>query len=309
VSSLRKGLAAAVGSYLLWGLFPLYWHQLDSAGPIEVLAHRIFWSFAVLVAVVAATGGFRWMRELGARRSRLLGLAAVLMTINWGVFIYAVHTGRVIEASLGYFINPLVSVALAVLVLGERLRPAQKVAVAIAGGGVLVLAVAYGKLPWIGLTLAGSFGTYGLVKKQAGVDGIRSLTFESTCLVLPAAAYLVWLEAAGRGTFAGHGTGHTLLLVGAGVVTATPLVLFGAAAIRIPLATLGLLQYINPVMQFVIGVAVYDEAMPPARLAGFVLIWLALVVLSADAVRSARDSAVARERGEPVVLGAAGAGP
>jgi chloramphenicol-sensitive protein RarD len=296
---MRTGLITAVGSYLLWGLFPLYWPLLKPAAPAEILAHRIVWSFVLLMGLLLVTGGVRWIRELDRRKSLLLFAAAILMTINWGVFIYAVNSDRVVEASLGYFINPLVSVALAVGVLGERLRSRQRIAVGIAAAGAVVLTVAYGHLPWIALTLAGSFGTYGMVKKQIGLDGIRSMAVESTFLVVPAAAYLLWLAGSGSGTFTTDGAGHTALLVGAGVVTATPLILFGAAAIRLPLATLGLLQYINPVMQFLIGVIVYSEAMPAGRLAGFVLIWVALAVFTTDAIRAARAAPPA-ERDAPV---------
>jgi chloramphenicol-sensitive protein RarD len=193
-----------------------------------------------------------------------------------------------VETSLGYFINPLVTVALAVGVLRERLGRAQRWAVAIAALGVVVLAVDYGHPPWIALTLACSFGLYGLVKNRAGVAGTQSLTVETSVLFVPAVAYLVWLGATGRGTFTSEGAGHAALLVGAGITTAVPLVLFGAAAIRIPLAMLGQLQYIAPVIQFAIGVAVYGEPLPAAQLAGFVLVWVALVVFSVDALRGVR---------------------
>lgn len=275
----------------MWGLFPLYWRLLDSAGAIEILAHRIVWSFVGLGALLAVTSGFRWIRQLDRRRALLLALAAALMTVNWGVFIYAVNSDRVVETSLGYFMTPLVSVALAVGALGERLGRLQSLAVAIAAAGVAVQAIGYGRLPWISLALAFSFGLYGLVKNRVGIDGVKSLAVESMFLVLPATAYLLWLGADGGSTFTSEGAGHTALLVGGGAVTATPLILFGAAAIRIPLATLGLLQYINPVMQFLIGVLIYHEDMPAARLAGFILIWAALIALTTDAVRTAREDA------------------
>ena len=302
--NLRSGFAAGVAAYLLWGLFPLYWPLLEPAAPVEILAHRIAWSLLFLVGVLAVAGGYRWIAGIGARRARLLALAAALVTVNWGTYIYGVNSGHVVETSLGYFINPLVTVALAVAVLHERLRRRQRLAVAIAAVAVTVLAVDYGRPPWIALTLAFSFGLYGLVKKRAGVDGTQSLTVETAFLVVPAVAYLLWLGGEGRGTFGTEGAGHAALLVGAGVTTALPLMLFGAAAIRIPLATLGLLQYIAPVMQFLIGVLVYDESMPPSRLAGFVLVWVALAVFTVDAVRALRDGAGAgsappREAGAP----------
>jgi chloramphenicol-sensitive protein RarD len=290
----RSGLAAGVTAYLLWGLFPLYWPLLEPAAPVEILAHRIAWSFVFVAIVLALSIGFRWIRTLGRRRARLLALAAVLVTVNWGTYIYGVNSGHVVETSLGYFINPLVTVALAVGVLRERLQPAQRVAVGIAVVAVAVLTVDYGRPPWIALILACSFGLYGLIKKRAGVDGVQSMAVETATLLLPALGYLAWLGASGRGTFTTHGTGHALLIAGGGVATALPLMLFGAAAIRIPLTTLGLIQYLAPVLQFLIGVVVYSEPMPLSRLAGFALVWVALAVFTWDAVRSLRRGARAR---------------
>ena len=294
MSEHRLGLAAGIGAYLLWGLFPLYWPLLEPAAPVEILAHRIAWSLVFLVGLLALTAGFGWIRGLGARRTALLVLAAVLITINWGVFIYAVNSDHVVETSLGYFINPLVSVALGVLVLGERLRPRQRLAVAIAAVAVIVLTIDYGRLPWIALTLACSFGTYGLVKKQVNLEGSQSLAAETAFLALPAIGYLLLQPG---GTFTTEGAGHAVLLISSGVVTAVPLILFGAAAIRIPLATVGLLQYIAPVMQFAIGVLLYGEPMPLSRLVGFALVWVALAILVFDVLRSASTSrADARRR-------------
>jgi chloramphenicol-sensitive protein RarD len=292
----RTGILAGIGAYLLWGLFPLYWPLLEPAGAVEILAHRIVWSLAFLAAVLALTAGFAWLRTLGRRRATLLALAAALVSVNWGVFIYAVNSEHVVEASLGYFINPLVTVALAVTVLRERLRPAQRLAVAVAGAAVLVLTLDYGRPPWIALTLACSFGLYGLVKKRAGVGGTQSVAFETALLTPVAALFIVWLQASGRGTFTSEGAGHALLMLGGGVTTAVPLMLFGAAAIRIPLTTLGILQYLAPIMQWLIGVAVYGEPMPAGRLAGFVLVWVALAVFTVDAVRAGREAAAVRAR-------------
>jgi chloramphenicol-sensitive protein RarD len=284
----RLGFLAAIGAYVLWGLFPLYWPLLEPAAPVEILAHRIVWSLVFIVALLAATTGFRWVATLGRRRAGLLTLAAVLITINWGLFIYAVNSDQVVETSLGYFINPLVTVLLAVTVLRERLRRRQLVAVGIAALGVVVLTAAYGRPPWIALTLACSFGCYGLVKKHVGVDGTPSLAVETAVLTAPALAYLLWLGAQGEGTFTSEGPGHIALLAGGGIATAVPLILFGAAAVRIPLATVGLLQYIAPVMQFLIGVLVYGEPMPASRLAGFALVWVALAIFATDAARRSR---------------------
>jgi chloramphenicol-sensitive protein RarD len=293
VSQHRFGLAAGFGAYFLWGLFPLFWPLLEPAGAVEILAHRIVWSLVFLALVLALTSGVGWVRTLERRQVVLLALAAVLITVNWGVFIYAVNSEHVVETSLGYFINPLVSVALGVLVLGERLRPRQRLAVAIATVAVVVLTLDYGHPPWIALVLACSFGTYGLVKKQANVEGTQSLAVETAFLVLPAVAYLL---AQPGGTFGSEGAGHAALLMAGGVATAVPLILFGAAAIRIPLTTVGLLQYLAPIMQFAIGVLIYDEPMPASRLAGFVLVWVALAVFMSDALRAGSVARADRRR-------------
>jgi chloramphenicol-sensitive protein RarD len=305
VTRYREGLAAAVGAYVLWGLFPLYWPLLEPARPVEILAHRIVWSLVFLVAVLAVTSGFAWVRTLGRRRAWLLFAAAIVITANWGTFIYAVNSGHVVESSLGYFINPLVTVALAVVVEHETLRPSQRLAVAIATVAVVVLTIDYGRPPWIALTLALAFGTYGLIKKRAGVEGTQSVAVETAFLLVPAIAYLLFLGADGSGTFTSDGADHVALLAGAGVVTAVPLMLFGAAAIRIPLATVGLLQYIAPVMQFLIGVLVYDEAMPAGRLVGFVLVWIALAIFAADALRAVRQGAAVDTAAPPSAEAAA----
>ena len=288
MSRTRFGFLAGVGAYVLWGLFPLYWPLLEPAGAIEILAHRMLWSLVFLVAVLALTTGFTYVRSIGRRRLWLLGLASVLITVNWGTFIYGVNSEHVVETSLGYFINPLVTVALAVVVLRETLRPPQRLGIGLAVVAVVVLTVDYGRPPWIALVLACSFGLYGLVKKRVGLDGTQSLAVETAFLVLPALAYLVVLEASGSGTFGREGAGHALLLMAGGVATAIPLMLFGAAAIRLPLSTVGLLQYLAPVMQFLIGVLVRHEPMPASRLAGFALVWIALAVFTVDAVRDAR---------------------
>jgi chloramphenicol-sensitive protein RarD len=290
----RSGFAAGLAAYLLWGLFPLYWPLLEPAGPVEILAHRIVWSVVVVVALLALTQGFRWVREIGRRRAALLALAAALITLNWGMYIYGVNSGHVVETSLGYFINPLVTVALAVVVLGERLRRAQWIAVGVAGVAVIVLTVAYGRLPWIALTLAFSFGFYGLVKKQVGVGGTQSLAVETAFLLGPALLFLVVLEASGNGTFASEGPEHALLLAGGGIVTAIPLMLFGAAAVRIPLTTIGVLQYLAPILQFAIGVGINGEHMPASRWAGFALVWVAVAVFSYDSLQVRRAAQRAR---------------
>jgi chloramphenicol-sensitive protein RarD len=286
--ALRSGFTAGVVAYLLWGLLPLYWPLLKPASATELLAHRIVWSLLFLVALIAATKGVSRLRAVERRQVRLLAFGSVLVAINWGTFIYGVNSERVVETSLGYFINPLVTVALGVLVLKETLRPAQRTAVLIALAAVIVLTVDYGRPPWLALTLAFSWAAYGLIKKRADVDAIESLSIETAVLFLPALALIATLTASGEGTVTTEGAGHVALLVGSGAMTAVPLLFFGAAAVRIPLVTLGLLQYIAPVMQFLIGVLVYGEPMPASRLAGFALVWIALTVFATDAFRRGR---------------------
>ncbi|MFB7540619.1 EamA family transporter RarD [Streptomyces zaomyceticus] len=293
----RAGLLYGIGAYGMWGLVPLFWPLLKPAGAIEILAHRMVWSLAFVGLALLALRRWGWIREL-VRSPRKLGLitvAAAVITVNWGLYIWSVNTGHVVEASLGYFINPLVTIALGVLVLQERLRPAQWAAVGIGFAAVLVLAIGYGQPPWISLTLAFSFALYGLVKKKVNIGGLESLAAETAVQFLPALGYLVWLGTQDSLAFGSHGAGHTALLAATGIVTAVPLVCFGAAAIRVPLSTLGLLQYLAPTFQFLLGILYFHEAMPPERWAGFALVWLALTILTWDALRTARRSRAAVE--------------
>jgi chloramphenicol-sensitive protein RarD len=285
----RAGVAYGAGAYLIWGLFPLFFPLLEPAGAVEILANRIVWSLAAVAAVLAVG---RNTRALGAlfrdrRKALLLALAAFLIALNWGTFIYAVNSHHVIESSLGYFITPLVSAAFGVFVFRERLRPRQLAALALGTCAVIVLTVDYGRVPWIALVLAISFGSYGLVKKLANVGAAESLAFETLVLLPPALAYLVAIEASGSGTFASHGAGHALLLVASGPITALPLLLFTAAVTRVRLTVIGLLQYITPTLQFLVGLLVSGEAMTGGRWVGFGLVWAALVVMSADGLRAA----------------------
>jgi chloramphenicol-sensitive protein RarD len=292
-SEQRIGLLNGFAAYGMWGLVPLFWPLLKPAGAAEILAHRMVWSLAFVAVALVVVRRWAWAGEL-LRQPRKLGLitvAAAVITVNWGVYIWAVNSGHVVEASLGYFINPLVTIAMGVLLLKERLRPVQWAAVGIGFAAVLVLTIGYGQPPWISLTLAFSFATYGLVKKKVNLGGVESLAAETAIQFLPALGYLLWLGTSGEATFAAEGAGHAALLAATGVVTALPLVCFGAAAIRVPLSTLGLLQYLAPVFQFLLGVLYFREAMPPERWAGFALVWLALTLLTWDALRTARRSA------------------
>jgi chloramphenicol-sensitive protein RarD len=279
-----------VAAWAIWGFFPLYWPLLEPATAVEILAHRIFWSMVVMLGVVVGLRrGGRLRAMLGHRRTRrLVVLAAVLISVNWGMYIWGVNNHHVVETSLGYFINPLVSVLLGVLVLGERLRTTQWVAIGMAGVAVLGLTVEFGRPPWIALVLALSFGCYGLVKKQANAGAVESLVLETLVIAPVALAYLAFLTVAGTSTFTDNGWSHVVLLIGTGAITVVPLLCFGAAATRIPLSTLGLLQYLTPTVQFILGLVVFGEPMPTLRWVGFILIWLALVVFTVDSLRHRR---------------------
>ncbi|MEV0914946.1 EamA family transporter RarD [Streptomyces sp. NPDC049967] len=286
----RAGLLSGFAAYGLWGLVPLFWPLLKPSGAVEILAHRMVWSLGVVGIALLALRRWSWIGELlrQPRKLALITVAAVVISINWGLYIWSVNHGHVVEASLGYFINPLVTIAMGVLLLGERLRPVQWVAVGTGVASVLVLAIGYGQPPWISLVLAFSFATYGLMKKKVDMGGLESLAAETAVVFVPALGYLLWLGARGESTFLSGGIGHGALLASTGVVTAVPLILFGAAAIRVPLSTLGLLQYLAPVFQFILGIVYFHEAMPPERWAGFGLVWVALTLLTWDALRTSR---------------------
>ncbi len=287
----RQGLLYGLGAYCLWGLFPLYWPLLEPAGAGEILAHRCLWSLVVVLGVLAYLHRLRSVPRLLAdrRRGPLLALAAVLVAANWGTYIYGVNTERVVETALGYFITPLITVLLGVVVLGERLSRTQAAAVGLAATAVLVLTVGYGHPPYIALVLAVTFSSYGLIKKKVGVGALESLGVETAVLVVPAALFVATLGSSG--TFTDDAPGHGLLLAGSGVVTAVPLLLFGAAATRIPLTTLGLLQYLTPTVQFLLGVLLRHEPLPPERLVGFLLVWVALIVFTAGSLTERRRAA------------------
>jgi chloramphenicol-sensitive protein RarD len=304
VADERRGAVYGVAAYLLWGLFPLYWPLLEPAGSVEILAHRIVWSLVFVLGVLAVTRSWGWIRSLSSDRASLarMTLAAVLIAGNWCLYIWGVNNEHVVETSLGYFINPVVTVLIGVLVLQERLRPAQWAAIGLGTVAVLVLTVDYGRPPWIALGLAFSFATYGLLKKQVGVrvGAVQSLTVETAVLFLPALGWLLYLESTGEGQLGHSGLGHGLLLASAGVATAIPLLFFAAAARRVPLSVLGMLQYLAPVLQFLTGVLLYDEPMPASRLAGFALVWAALALLTFDSLRHRRR--VRRATSEPAAV-------
>jgi len=283
-------VALGVGAYLCWGFFPLYFPLLEPAGSMEVLAHRVLWSLVVVVLLLTATRRWGDLRAVVSDRRVLLILAAasVFIAVNWGTYIYGVTHDHVIEASLGYYFNPLVTVLLGVVVLGERLRRTQWLAVGLAFVAVVVLTLDLGRLPWISLVLAFSFALYGLMKNRAGVGTVEGLGVETAVLVPVAIAYLVVLAAQGDLTFGHAGAGNTALLITTGIVTAVPLLFFGAAATRLSLTTMGLLQYLTPTIQFFLGVVVLDEQMSSGRWVGFSLVWVALAMFSADAIAHRR---------------------
>ncbi|WP_433346527.1 EamA family transporter RarD [Micromonospora sp. CA-111912] len=304
MTPLRLGYLYGLGAYLLWGFFPLYFKLLQPAGPLEILAHRIVWSMVFVTLLLAALRNIGFLRALARRPRALAGIAAAaaLIALNWGTYIYLVNSERVVETALGYFINPLVSVLLGVTVLRERLRPTQWLALGIGAAAVGVLTVDYGRLPWLALTLAVSFAAYGLVKKRLGLPAAEGLFVESAVLALPALGYLGWLATAGGLKFGHVSAGHTALLVLAGAATAIPLLFFAGAANRLPLTALGMLQYVAPILQLGCGVLIFHEPMPPARLAGFALVWLALMVFTTDALRHARRSRRPRRPTPPAAL-------
>jgi chloramphenicol-sensitive protein RarD len=274
---------------------------------VEVIAHRAVWSLVCCLIVVAVTKRGREFISVitNPRTVWILGVSACLLTVNWLVFVYSVESGQLVDGALGYFINPLVTVALAVVFLHERLRPAQWVALGVAASAVLVIVIAYGRFPWIAICLSLSWGLYGYVEKGIGrnVSAVTALSVETLWVTPPAIGYMIWLSAEGRQTSFGFGVGHTWLLVGVGFMTVVPLLLFNGAARRLPLSLLGLTQYLCPVMQFLVAVVVLRETMAPARWAGFVLVWVALVILSADALHASRSASPTPELDGPVRRG------
>jgi chloramphenicol-sensitive protein RarD len=290
----RSGLAFAIAAYALWGFLPIYFIALEPAGPIEIVGWRVLLSLAFCVLLITVTRAWRPFMALVRDRRILftMGLAGVLIFVNWSTYVYATLTGQVVEAALGYFINPIVTVFLGVLVLRERLNLTQWIAVGISIVAVIVLAIGYGQLPWIALVLAFSFGFYGLIKKRVGpkVDAVSGLTLETAWLAPLAVAQLVFVAMTSGLTMGTVSPWHSALLLMAGVVTAIPLLLFAAASRRLPLIFMGFIQYFAPFIQFLVGVFILQEPMPPERWIGFGLVWLALLVLTFDLIRSARSA-------------------
>ena len=276
---MKKGILYALGAYITWGLFPFYWKILAGVPALQLLGHRILWSFISLFAILLIARQWKTIQDALNRRVLVIySVAAVLIAINWLTYVWAVGAGFIIETSLGYFINPLLSVLLGVIFLRERLRPLQWLPIGLAAVGVLYLTFAYGSLPWVALTLAISFGFYGLVKKNAPLDALPGLTMETGLLFLPALGFLLYSEFNGTGAFLHTTPLLNLMLLGAGLVTIVPLLMFASAAKRIPLTMIGVLQYVNPTIQFLLGTLVYKEPFDHHRLIGFGIVWVALIL-------------------------------
>ena len=296
MSKNKLGLLFGVSAYVLWGAFPLYWPLLEPANPLEIVSHRAVWTLVFCFIVLAATKALKSTLAT-LRRPRIaakLFLTSLLISINWLVYIWATNNGHVVEASLGYYINPLIIIGFGVILLKEKMRPLQWSAVIIATAGVLVLTIDYGRLPWIAFALAISWGSYGLIKKQLGLGALEGLAIETFISAFFYLGYLIYIGNQGTGQFGQH-LGLTLLLMSAGAITAIPLLLFNGSATRLPFTTIGLLQYITPTLQFSVGVWVRHEDMPTARWVGFLIIWVALSTLAIDLIRSNRtvDNSVA----------------
>jgi len=288
-SEYSLGLLFGVSAYVFWGLFPLYWPLLKPASPLEIVSHRAVWTLVFCIIVLALLRQLKSTLAIMKRPKKMVGLFAttVLISINWLTYIWATNNGHVVEAALGYYINPLIIIAFGVLLLREKMRPLQWVAVGIAAIGVTILTIDYGRLPWVAISLALSWGTYGLLKKKLDLGALEGLTIETLISLLPYGFYLFYLSNQGTGQF-GSGVGLTILLIAAGAMTAIPLLLFNGSTTRLPYSTIGLLQYITPTIQFSIGVWINHEEMPPARWIGFIVIWLALATLGTDLFRSSR---------------------
>ncbi len=292
---MNKGMWYAAGAYASWGLFPIYFKHLQHVSVLQVVSHRVLWAFIILAGLILSSGAWKAFRAnaFNYRVLRVYAVAALLIGVNWLIYIWAVNTDRIIETSLGYFINPLLNVSLGVLLLRERLRPWQWVAVTVAGVGVLYLTVSCGAFPWIALALALSFGLYGLVKKTAPLGSLQGLTLETGVLLLPAVLFLLYLERTGGAAFLHTSLSSDALLVSSGVLTIIPLLMFASATQRIPLSLLGVLQYIAPTLQFLLGVLVYGEPFTQVQLVGFGIVWMALITFTVEGLFAHRPPPVA----------------
>ena len=297
MTKFNKGLIFGVSAYILWGLLPLYWKLVEEAGAYEILAHRGIWSLLICVSLLALRKQLKSAYEMvrSSRTFSLLFLASGLLTINWGVYIWSVTVNRVVEAALGYYITPLINVTFGVLLLREKLRPAQWIAVALAAAGVVILTLGYGSLPWIALVLAISWGSYSLIKKSLNLGALETLSLETLFAFLPNLVFLFIIQGNGSAEF-GSTWSISLLLFGAGAATVIPLLLFNGSTTRLPLSTVGLLQYITPTIMFFIGIYINNEDISTTKVLGFAFIWLALAVLSRDLYRSSRplDDGIAK---------------
>lgn len=293
---MNKGILYAAAAYLIWGFLPIYWKALHTLPAVEILSNRIVWSLIFILCLLVVRRRWRWLLPAVKNRRVVFTflLSGAILAVNWGTYIWAVNANRVVETSLGYFINPLFSVVLGVVFLHERLRQGQWAAVALATLGVVYLTFVYGQFPWVALTLAFSFGIYGFIRKTAALGALEGLTVETAWLFLPALAYLLVLQRQGMGHFGHAGLRTTLLLMGSGIATAVPLLWFSVAARRIPLTAVGVLQYIAPICQFLIGVLLFHEPFSLNQLMGFTLIWLALVVYTAEGVVYGRRARLAK---------------
>lgn len=296
----RRGYAYGLIAYLIWGFFPIYFKLLRPSPPLEILAERVIWSMVFVTLLLAVTRNWSFLGRLRRDRKRLLGVtaAAILIAVNWGTYIFGVNSSRVVETALGYFITPLVVVLLGVTIQRERLRPWSWVALGVGTAAVAVLTVDYGRLPYIALLLAASFGSYSLVKKRLALPPAGGLFVESAVLAIPALVYLTWLNLTGGAQFGHVSALHTTLTVFSGIATAIPLALFAGAANRVPLVGLGILQYVAPILQLAIGVLIFHEPLPPARLAGFALVWIALIIFTVDGIRGAKQAAAQKAEAE-----------
>ena len=297
MTKFNKGLLFGISAYIIWGLLPLYWKLVEEAGAYEILAHRGIWSLLICISLLALRKQLKsaYVMVRSSRTLSLLFLASGLLTINWGVYIWSVTVNRVVEAALGYYITPLINVTFGVLLLREKLRPAQWIAVALAGAGVVILTLGYGSLPWIALVLAISWGSYSLIKKSLNLGALETLSLETLFAFLPNLVFLFIIQGNGSAEFGSTWT-ISLLLFGAGAATVIPLLLFNGSTTRLPLSTVGLLQYITPTIMFFIGIFINNEDISMTKVIGFAFIWLALAVLSRDLYRSSRplDDGIAK---------------